>query len=276
MTHIGIMQGRLVPPIDNYIQRFPKDCWEKEFELANKAKLECIEWTYDTYGELGNPLFTDEGIEKINALSSKYNVKILSVCGDYFMEKPLIRASQEDVNTSLNTLFRLMKRGKLIRINRVIVPFVDNSRIDSDTELNIVVETLSRCFGWMENLGIEIHLETSLAPKQFTKLLSKLNHPMIKVNYDSGNSSSLGYSPKEEFDAYGEKIGSFHVKDRLLHGSTVPLGTGDTDFQTIKKCLKNINYKEDFILQVARGKRGNEVSWAKQNLEFFLQNISPN
>ena len=43
--------------------------------------------------------------------------------------------------------------------------------------------------------AIELHLETSLAPAEFVKLLDRMPHPKLKVNYDSGNSSSLGYAP---------------------------------------------------------------------------------
>ncbi len=44
MPRIGIMQGRLVPPINNRIQCFPRDNWRIEFEYAAKAHLDCIEW----------------------------------------------------------------------------------------------------------------------------------------------------------------------------------------------------------------------------------------
>ena len=43
MTHIGIMQGRLVPPTDDRIQCFPRERWADEFELAAQAGLDCIE-----------------------------------------------------------------------------------------------------------------------------------------------------------------------------------------------------------------------------------------
>ena len=96
---------------------------------------------------------------------------------------------------------------------------------------------------------------------------------MLKVNYDSGNSASLGYSPAEEFAAYGERVGSVHVKDRILGGSTVPLGTGNADFEVLSRCLNEIGYAGDFILQVARGTTGQEVDWALQNRDFVRQRI---
>ena len=61
MTHIGIMQGRLVPPTDDRIQCFPRERWADEFELAAQAGLDCIEWIYDLYGADVNPLATEFG-----------------------------------------------------------------------------------------------------------------------------------------------------------------------------------------------------------------------
>ncbi len=44
-THppLGIMQGRLVPPVDGKIQAFPAGSWERELLLARQAGLDLIE-----------------------------------------------------------------------------------------------------------------------------------------------------------------------------------------------------------------------------------------
>jgi len=273
MTRIGVMQGRLLPPVDNRIQCFPREYWAKEFELAAQANLDCIEWIYDLYGADVNPLSTKDGIEQIKALSRQYNVQILSICADYFMDKPLVRASQLETEERLKALFWLLHQGHLIGINRVVLPFVDASRIDTDAEFDSMIAILQRVLPVAEETDIEIHLETSLEPDRFADLLSKLPHPMVKANYDSGNSSSLGYAPRQEFAAYGKRVGSVHIKDRIRGGSTVPLGTGDADFQALADSLKTIGYKGDFILQVARGTSGDEVAWARQNREFVLKHF---
>ena len=54
---LGIIQGRLLPPVDNQIQEFPKDDWKKEFEHINKLKINFIEWivtkkSYDSLFDL--------------------------------------------------------------------------------------------------------------------------------------------------------------------------------------------------------------------------------
>ena len=268
MSRIGIMQGRLTPPINNRIQYFPQNGWEAEFELAAKAEIDCIEWIYDLQGADVNPLSTDSGIEKIKNLSAKFGVQVLSVCADYFMEKLLLRASADEIEERQKTLQWLMQRCQLLGMNRLVLPFVDASRIDTDAELDSVCKSLDDALAIAEVTGIEIHLETSLTPKRFANMLSRLPHPMLKVNYDSGNSSSLGYHPHDEFAAYGSRVGSVHIKDRILGGSTVPLGKGDADFPALFECLKNAKYSGEFILQVARGISGNEVSWAQSNRAF--------
>jgi hexulose-6-phosphate isomerase len=273
MTRIGIMQGRLLPPQDNRIQCFPREHWAREFELAAQAGLDCIEWIYDLYGADANPISSDKGIDQLKSLSRQYNVRILSVCADYFMDKPLVRASAPELEERFKTLFWLLRRGQLIGINRIVLPFVDASRIVTEAEFDGTIVVLKQVQQVADETGIEIHLETSLEPGRFADLLSKLPHPKIKANYDSGNSSSLGYAPREEFSAYGKRVGSVHIKDRIRGGSTVPLGTGDADFQALADSLKTTGYAGDFILQAARGVPGDEVNWTRKNREFVLKNF---
>jgi L-ribulose-5-phosphate 3-epimerase len=271
MTLIGIMQGRLVPPIEDRIQSFPRRNWADEFELGSLAGIGCIEWIYDLFGADVNPIAVDAGIRKIKTLSQKSGVQVLSICADYFMERPLVRASRTEMAERLAMMDWLLGRGHILGINRMVVPFVDASRIETDQEFEEVITTLRHILVISERTGIEIHLETSLPPARFATLLERLPHPLLKVNYDSGNSSSLGYNPREEFDAYGKRVGSVHIKDRLLGGSTVPPGKGDADFETLAECLKSVDYSGDFILQVARSVSGSEVNWIRQNREFVMK-----
>ncbi len=99
---------------------------------------------------------------------------------------------------------------------------------------------------------------TALGPFDFANLLDRIQDPLVKVNYDSGNSSSLGFVPAEEFAAYGERIGSVHIKDRVRGAGTVPLGTGDADLPAVFAGMARIRYSGDITLQVARSEPGSE------------------
>ena len=50
-----------------------------------------------------------------------------------------------------------------------------------------------------------------------------------------------------------------HVKDRVLGGTTVPLGTGSADFEAVFAALAQRNYQGNFILQTARAADGNHA-----------------
>lgn len=267
---IAIMQGRLVPPSDGRIQSFPRERWRDEFALAARAGLDAIEWIYDLYGVDVNPIATDDGLAQIKNLSTQSGVLVRSLCADMFMDKPLLRATTSEIEERTETLVWLLGQCAMLGVKRVVLPFVDASRIDSDAELEDVVGVLRSLLPDLERTGVELHLETSLSPDRFADLLSRLPHPMVKVNYDSGNSSSLGYRPEDEFDAYGDRVGSVHIKDRVLGGSTVPLQSGDADFDALFEGLARVAYQGDFVLQVARGDPGDEVDWARRNREFVL------
>ena len=84
----GIMQGRLSPIIGKKIQSFPEKNWKNEFVKANQLGLKSIEWTLDYKNLENNPILTKEGQSKIKELSKTYSIKINSLTGDCFMQKP--------------------------------------------------------------------------------------------------------------------------------------------------------------------------------------------
>jgi len=263
---LGIMQGRLVPPEDGRFQSFPRSRWRDEFPIAAAAGLDAIEWIFDAYGEDINPLGTEAGIDEMRALSSQHGVRVESVCADWFMDFPLVADEPIEAGRRWRKLVWLMEKCATANIGRVVVPFVDASAIRNDEHLTSVVAGINGLGAVMDRTQVELHLETALSPAAFAQLLEQTPHPSVKVNYDSGNSASLGFEPRAEFAAYGSRVGSVHLKDRVLGAGTVPLGHGDTDFASLFQCLAEVSYGGDVILQVARGVAGDELEWARHNV----------
>jgi L-ribulose-5-phosphate 3-epimerase len=263
VTQIGIMQGRLVPPEQGRLQSFPRSRWRDEFAYAACVPFSYIEWIWDGYGAGVNPLTDDSQLLQLKAAIASTGIQVRSVCADYLMEKPLLHCPE-----SLQALRSLLARSGCLGVKRIVLPFVDNSAVRPQ-DLDSVISLLTDVADDARNTGIEIHLETSLPPAQFAGMLQQLPASVFKVNYDSGNSAALGYKSVEEFAAIGDRIGSVHIKDRVLGGSSVPLGTGDADFGCLFDGLRQLDYSGDFTLQVARGDPGDEIAWAKKNLEFL-------
>ena len=271
MRRVGIMQGRLLPPVVGRFQSFPGGNWHEEFGLAAQAGLDCIEWIYDVFGLDRNPLEVDDSPARLLALSSQHGVEVHSVCADYFMERLLLRGATKARSDSRAALIRLIHRGAELGVERIVLPFVDASSLSGQPERDELIAVLPEILAATATSSVELHLETDLGPAAFAGLLTRLPSSRIRVNYDSGNSAALGYSPRDEFAAYGERVGSVHIKDRVRGGGTVPLGTGDADFSELADQLRRIEYQGEFILQAARGADGDEVALAKQNRAFVEQ-----
>ena len=193
MPFIATMQGRLVPPEGERFQSFPRNRWRDEFALASQAGLNGIEWIYDAYGEDANPLASDEGIGEMESLAETNGIAVRSLCADYFLDRPFLRTDLAARSGLIDKMKWLLSRCHKASIGRVVIPFVDHSRIESKSEEAEVLSILQALLPVAETFGIELHLETSLAPAAFAELLEGCSHPLVCANYDSGNSSSLGY-----------------------------------------------------------------------------------
>lgn len=273
MRRIAIMQGRLLPPQHGRFQCFPRHCWREEFPNAAQAGLDAIEWIYDLQGADVNPLATGAGIAEMHALSRQHSIAVVSLCADYFMDRPFVTANAAEFTELTAHLIWLLDRCRLVGIGRVVLPFVDASRIHTAAQQDCIVQMLEEVLPHAAEAGVELHLETAYGPEDFSAMLARLPHPMLKANYDSGNSSSLGYDVKLELAAYGPRIGSVHIKDRIRGGGTVPPGQGDADVPALLAGLSRLQYRGDFVLQVARGTPGDEVEWARHNRTWLLREL---
>jgi len=267
ISKIGIMSGRLSEKIDGKIQTFPTQTWKKEFQTASMIGFESIEWIFDIIPN--NPIMNKNQIREIEFLTKEFGIEINSVCADYFMEKRLFNISKIDVEKNIGTLNQLIKNCSELEIKILEIPFVDISSLKTEKDRNEICKNLEKILPIAEKNGVELTLETDLPPKLFKKLIDLINHPNIKANYDTGNSASLGYNVEEEFDLLGPKISNIHIKDRKLHGKTVQLGKGDTDFEKFFSKLQKINYEGDLIIQGAREElRDSPVEICTKYLEF--------
>ncbi len=189
------------------------------------------------------------------------------------MEFPLIRCTVEERKRRENHLRLLIPIALQIGAWRIVIPFVDNSRLATEKEWEEVVAILERAVSIADEHQVELHLEADLDPESFKRFLELIPHPSIKVNWDSGNSSGLGYVATREFAAYGGRIGSIHIKDRYRKPEggveTRPLGTGSADFNDVFRAIRSTEYSGGLTLQAARGVPGDEVDFLRTQIEFL-------
>ena len=118
---------------------------------------------------------------------------------------------------------------------------------------------------------MNLALETDLDPNAFKNLLEQLNSPSITVNYDTGNSASLGFILEEELVAYGNRISDLHIKDRLRGGGSVTLGTGDFYIEGFFSKFDLDQFSGPVILQCFRDDEG--IALFQNQLNYFYSKI---
>ncbi|WP_216678676.1 sugar phosphate isomerase/epimerase family protein [Fluviispira sanaruensis] len=273
---VGIMQGRLLPKYKERFQAHPIGYWQDEFPLASTLNLDCIEFILDCNDYEKNPLIYTGGIEEILKISKQTNVEVLSICADFFMECSLHNNDSYKVREGIEILKHLISISPKLGVKNIVIPCVDSSSLNTEQDKNKFVNSLSECLIDAEKNSVCLALETDLNPFDFYNLLKMFPSENVKVNYDIGNSASIGYNPCEEFKNYGSLITNIHIKDRIKNGKSVFFGKGDACFENVFNELKKINYSGILIMQAYRDDQGvsifiEQYNWIKKIINNYLE-----
>ncbi len=271
---IGVIQGRLLPKYHGRYQAHPVNYWKDEFNVAQECDLDLIEFILDFNDAEDNPLLRQGGSAEIIEITKKTGVSVQTICADYFMEAPLHSVDKNIAKHSLQILKRLLKTAVELKITDIVIPCVDQSSLENNKAVDRFVKQIESIIPIVEKENINLSLETDLAPKPFLDLLNQIDSRRVTVNYDIGNSASLGYDPIEELSLYGEKITDIHIKDRVLGGGPVILGQGDANFSAFFNKLKEFNYHGPFIMQAYRDEEGVKIFKQQLNwVSIYLENL---
>ena len=251
-NRIGFMQGRLSTKVDGRIQSFPWEYWQSEFPLAERLGLGLMEWTLDQHGLYENPLLTNEGQRKIMQLCALHSISIPSLTGDCFMQAPFWKVSGEKRIALEKDFIAIATACRVVGITYVVVPLVDSGRLETSDQEGLLIEFLHLHAGFFARNNLKIVFESDFGPIELANFIERFDPSIFGINYDIGNSAALGFDPAKEIAAYGHRILNVHIKDRVLGGTTVALGTGNANFDSVFEELGRIRYQGNFILQTAR------------------------
>jgi L-ribulose-5-phosphate 3-epimerase len=269
-TPVGIMQGRLVPRYMNRYQAFPVDTWTTEFVIAKELGLCHIEFILDHHRSNENPLLTQAGLIEIQSWINKTGVRVRSICADYFMEAPFHSSDSKVRDSSLAVLSKLIINSAQLGVEYIVIPCVDQSQLKSAGDRTSLLKALDQALPLAEKHKIHLLLETDLGPKDFLSLVRSTQSNHLGINYDIGNSASLGFNPSEELDIYGAYVKDVHIKDRVLGGGSVMLGTGNANFEIVFKKLIEIKFNGIFVMQASRARNySDDVAQVSRQLQFI-------
>lgn len=275
-NQLGIMQGRLSPRSDGRYQSHPVLHWQSEFFIAQTLRLQLVEFILDTWSLEYNPLLSEEGIAEIKHITQRSGVEVNSICADVFMDCTFARSPHNhDAGTAnpeqaISLLEQCIHAAVELNIRDIVIPCVDRSSLPCIGSQTQFIERIAPLCERANNVGVRVNIESDWAPDMFAAVLDAIGRDRVWVNYDTGNSSSLGYDPREEFAAYGANISDFHIKDRLKGGASVELGTGDADFDFILRWLQTEQFEGQLIFQAARGDHFvDDLALVRSQVEWF-------
>lgn len=269
---IGFMQGRLCDQVNGKIQAFPWRDWESEFLSAQQLGIFMMEWTLDQERLYDNPFMTSVGQHRILHLTQQTGVQVCSLTGDCFMQSPFFKADTTTKrNQLLSDLEAILESAAVLGLRYVVIPLVDNGALTNSEEQLSLMDGLLPLREGLKLKNLKILFESDFPPARLAHFMKEFPSDTFGLNYDIGNSASLGYNTKDEIASYGHRIDNVHIKDRLLGGSTVPLGTGNANFPATFRALFRTRYSGSFILQTARASDGNHVEAIKRYQHMTLK-----
>ena len=251
------MQGRLSPIVGDKIQSFPWQNWRKELREFNDLNLSRVEWTLDLKKYYRNPLLRNPAVVKQHLRG--INIDLSGLTSDAHMHGCFFTESAYKIKKrSLEKLERrIIEALSLFSNAYLVVPLVDESSLlHNRSRVNIVVGHYLQNQEFFQKSGVKVLFETDLGPEENLRFIKSLPENTFGINYDTGNSASLGYNVNEELMAYGDRVGNIHIKDRVFNGASCLLGTGDFDFDGFFDHAKNYLF-DKCILQTARSLAGN-------------------
>ena len=245
---IGIIQGRLLPPVDGFIQEFPTHTWRQEFSMLTHIGLDHIEFivTKKSFSDFLNLPLLD------------FVDKISSICCDNIIDSDFHKMSF--LKSQLVPICNVASKFGIVNIN---IPLLEDSSltIDNFDEFSENILSLSSDFPNLKfNFELESSLETSLS-------LVNLSD-RFKFVYDTGNLNFIGVNHCDYLNGIIHKISNVHLKDRDSKGSHFP-NEGSTDFKSIFEILYMKNYDGYFTIQTKRGGYGNEMDTISKHSDYF-------
>jgi L-ribulose-5-phosphate 3-epimerase len=244
---LGIIQGRLLPPVNNKIQEFPKDNWQQEFDILTQVDLNHIEF-----------IVTKDSFSDFTGLSLKnFSNRISAVCCDNIIDEDFYKL--EFLTKQLIPICELAKRDGIQNIN---IPLLEQSSLTEDNfeEFSRNILEISNTYDLNFNFEIESPLEVSLS-------LVNLSDRFYFI-YDTGNLNYIKVDHKDYIENIILKISQVHLKDRDSDGSHYP-GSGTTNFKLIFDLLRKYNFSGPFTIQTKRGDSGLESKTIQQHSLFF-------
>ncbi|QDT02195.1 L-ribulose-5-phosphate 3-epimerase UlaE [Rubripirellula lacrimiformis] len=254
----------------------------ESFEFARRNGLQGIQYSFDAKEE-GLDLRLPENRDIIRETVQTTGVGISSLGIGLLNRVPLATTDEAErlVVECIETMAKLQEEAAeledrdlaaKVSPNIVLLAFFGKADINGKPELiQTVIEKLKRVAPLAERHGFTLALETLLNEADHRHILASVGSPAVKIYYDTGNASRMGYDIYREIESLGsENICEIHLKE---NGDL--LGNGDIDFAKVKDLLESMQYKGWLIIEGSFPKRMDRAEATEKNATYALDLFNP-
>ena len=250
---LGIIQGRLSPPVRGQIQAFPIDTWRQEFILLKELNLNHIEWIQTEV--------TDPWPDRHDSISS--------ICCDYLMDPRFRLMSKDGLIWTEIGLHTAARHATDVGIERLTIPLLEDSSVADPVIREVFMKAVSKTL--REWPTVHLSFETDLSdPRIASALTGPVWDSRLSLTYDTGNMTSAGVDHVPYLFHVIDRVGNVHLKDRTKDGQTLPPGEGETNFDDIFATLYELGYNGLVTMQFARGKDREEFETIRNYRDWVL------
>ena len=247
---LGIIQGRLSPPIEGF-QECPEN-WMREFNILPELGLNHVDWIITSESFDDNPIFKED----------VSNLPINSICADNLVDSRIF-----DKTFLKDNLVPIYNAAKKNNIQSITIPLLEGSDINDKQKRNIFCSNIMDVTEKWNDIFFSFEAE---CPAPTLREVVDLKDNFF-VTYDTGNITSCGLDHIEYISRLIDKIDNVHLKDRTYDSQTVYPLQGDTEFYKIFKVLKETCYSGVYTLQTARGASGKEKETIMNHKNIFKE-----
>lgn len=130
-------------------------------------------------------------------------------------------------------------------------------------DVDVVVQRIKAAAPRAKDAGVTLALENMLSAQQNAEILDRINHDSVRIYYDVGNLTGMGYDVPAEIRFLKDRISIFHFKDGQKY-----LGEGTVRYPAIRDAIRAIGYQGWIVLETSNPSR-NAVADARRNAEFI-------
>lgn len=247
--HIGVIQGRLSPRPPGKLQAFPWTSWQDEFPAAADLGFDFIEWNFEQPNATENPIWTDSGRQNIIQICERTGVAVRSVCADYFMVQQLAGGTELTRRANVRVLKKLIEFAAEVGARRILLPLLEQAGLSTPARREDAIKSLRSAAPVAAQCGVVLGLEMEISGPEYAGFIASVGHPAVRAYYDTGNSTAAGFDIERDIEPLLPVLEAVHIKDRVVGGTSRPVGTGATNFPGFFRKLRSAGFTSDFVLQ---------------------------